>query len=586
MFLATTAIEEFWDKNSKIIFLGEWCKLFNRKEEWVLLEYEDAPFVWDNSDTIIDGIKYCDKVYEKTLIELTQILNEYHEINKDTHYYRIVLGNWLICFIHQLYDKYLTLKKAFEKYPNAQTWLLDEEQYYTPVEYNDYMRHLCSDKYALQLYSHIITAMGYDFERKKLSKPIEQLLHYRLNFDLSKKLRLFNLFTKVLSPISAFFHKKTITITAPYFSYNHAENHSKILFKSRFRCIFDDMRYKVNISFNINQTMRKQELSLNSDEFESVLSKILLSNIPVLFVEGFASFRSAVVNLPIHKSKAFFTANALHGNYIFKYYVAEHYKTAKILNSQHGGGYGIDFIAPTEEYEKSVVDIFYTAGWKKEAKTIPLAIPKFNPKRFSGCIPLDIILFTIAEMPRYVYRSDITTMSSNYLQKDLEQIMRFLEHFKLRDKLLIRTCPQNLYGWDTNERIAEHFNDCFFDDFSKPFDQMLKKARLFLASGAHTTYLEALVANKPTVIFLSNKIYRFHPDAQPYFERLQDVNILHYSPISAAKHLNAVYEDVDTWWQSTEVQDARESFVEKYARSSPNWADEWVKEFNRVLSEC
>jgi putative transferase (TIGR04331 family) len=584
VFLATTAIEEFWDKNSKIIFLGEWCKLFNRKEEWMLLKYEDTPFVWDNSDTVIDGIKYCDKVYEKTLIELTQILNEYHGINKDTHYYRIVLGNWLICFIHQLYDKYLTLKRTFEEYPDVQTWLLDESQHYIPLEYNDYMEHIVSDKYALELYSQILSASGCNYERKKLSNPLAQQLSYRINSPLPLKTKVFRFFTKATAFVSSACHKKTITITSP--NLNSPLNYLSLLLGSRFRYVFDETRYKVGITFNINQTPRKEVLNLNDDEFESILSQILLLNIPILFLEGFAPFRSLVMKLPIHKSDAFFTANALHGNYIFKFFLAEHYKTIKILNGQHGGGYGIDFIAPTEEYEKSVADRFYTAGWMKEAKTIPLAIPKFNPKRFSGCIPSDMIVFTITEMPRYVYRLDITTMSSNYLQKELEQIMVFLKHFKRRDKLLIRTYPQNFYGWDTDKRIAEKFSDCFFDDFSKPFKQRLAETKIFITSSIHTTYLEALAANKPSVIFLNNKVYRFHPDAQPYFERLQDANILHYSPESAAEHLNVVYDDVDTWWQSSEVQNAREAFVKKYARLSPNWADEWATEFNRVLAEC
>jgi putative transferase (TIGR04331 family) len=585
-FLATTAIEEFWDKNQKIIFLGEWCKLYNRKNEWMSLEYEDVPFVWKNTEIVLNGIEYCNKIYEKSLVQLTQTLNAYHCIEKDVRYYRIILGNWLFLFIHQLYDKYLTLKKAFGKYPNAQTWLLDEEQYYIPVEYNSYIEHILSDKYALQIYSQVLMALGYDFERKKLSKPIEQSLSYRLNFDLSKKLRLFNLFTKVSLPILALLHKKTITITAPYSNYNFVEAYLKLLFKSRFRCIFDDMRYKVDISFNIDQTMRKQELSLNGDEFESVFSKILLSNIPVLFMEGFASFRDSVIKMPIHNSKAFFTANALHGNYIFKFFLAEHYKTIKILNGQHGGGYGIHFTTAIEEYEKSVADIFYTAGWKKNESTIPLAVPKFFSKEHSTAISTDKTLFTIIEMPRYVYRLQFSPLASNYLFETINQIMIFLKHFQKRDKLVIRTYPQDLYGWDTNKRIAEHFSDCFFDDFSKPFDQMLRTAKIFLTSGAHTTYLEALAANKPTVIFLSDKVFRFHPDAQPYFERLQDANILHYSPESAAEHLNVVYDDVDTWWQSDKVQETRIAFVNQYARCSSNWAEEWVAEFDRVLAEC
>ncbi|MBN2523988.1 MAG: hypothetical protein JXB24_12005, partial [Bacteroidales bacterium] len=487
LFLATTALEEFWNKNQKIIFLGEWCKLYSRKNEWISLNYEDVPFVWKDTDITANGIGYCDEIYEKFLIELTHTLNIYHGIEKDVHYYRIILGNWLFLFIQQLYDKYLTLKKTFEKYPDAQTWLLDEEQYYIPVEYNDYVHHLCADRYALQLYSHIMTTMGYAFERKKLSKPIEQLLHYQLNFDLSNRSRFFGTFSRISSLISTFLHEKTITITAPYFSYNIMEKSLKILFKSRFRCIFDDMRYKINISFKIDQKIRKQKLSLNDDEFESVLSKILLSNMPILFMEGFASFRNAVENLPIHKSRAFYTANALHGDYIFKFYVAEQYKTIKILDGQHGGGYGVDFINTIEEYEKSVTDIFYTSGWKKNECTKPLAVPKFHLNKSSNNFLSDKILFTINEMPRYVYRLHFLPLASNNLFETIEQIMVFLKHFQKRDKLLIRSYPQGIFGWDTEERIANEFNDCSFDDFSKPFDQMLNNTRIFLTSGPHTT---------------------------------------------------------------------------------------------------
>ena len=588
MFLATTAIEEFWDKEQKIVFLGEWCKVHKRRNEWMPLEYKDVPFVWENTDITLNGIEYCNNVYERTLVQLTQILNTYHHINKDVYYYRIILGNWLFHFIHQLYDKYLTLKKAFEKYPYARTWLLDETHYYIPVGHDIYGRHILSDKYALQMYSQILLALGYDFERKKLAKRIEQSLSYCLNFNLSKKVRLFDLFNKVLSVISAFVHKKTITITSPNFNYRILESYIKLLVKSRFRLVMDEMEYKVGISFKIDRGFREKTLSMNSDEFEAVLSKILLSNILVLFVEGFASFRGAVVNLPIHRSGAFFTANALHGNHIFKYYVAEHNKTIKLLNGQQGGGYGIHFITANEEYEKSVADTFYTAGWKKDKSTIPLAVPKLFSRDRSTGISTDKILFTINEMPRYVYRLQFAPLASDYLFETLNQIMAFLKYFQRRDKLLIRIFPQKLYlyGWDTAERITNEFKDCSLDEFNKPFDQMLRKARLFLTSGLHTTYLEALAANKPTVIFVSDKVVRFHPDAQPYFDRLQDVNILHYSPISAAEHLNDVYDGVDTWWQRSEVQDARESFVEKYARSSPNWADEWAKEFGRVLSEC
>ena len=83
---------------------------------------------------------------------------------------------------------------------------------------------------------------------------------------------------------------------------------------------------------------------------------------------------------------------------------------------------------------------------------------------------------------------------------------------------------------------------------------------------------------------MSKKIYRFRTEAQSYFDSLEKVNILHYSPNSAARHLNNVYDDVDSWWQSRELQEKRRAFVDRYARCEQNWMQEWVGEFNMILN--
>ena len=36
--LVTTALEETWDTKKPMLFLGEWCKLYNRKKYWEWLK--------------------------------------------------------------------------------------------------------------------------------------------------------------------------------------------------------------------------------------------------------------------------------------------------------------------------------------------------------------------------------------------------------------------------------------------------------------------------------------------------------------------------------------------------------------------
>ena len=50
MFLATTAVEEFWDTNQqKILLAGEWCRLY-KKEYFV--ETECLPFIWNHVEKV------------------------------------------------------------------------------------------------------------------------------------------------------------------------------------------------------------------------------------------------------------------------------------------------------------------------------------------------------------------------------------------------------------------------------------------------------------------------------------------------------------------------------------------------------
>jgi len=99
------------------------------------------------------------------------------------------------------------------------------------------------------------------------------------------------------------------------------------------------------------------------------------------------------------------------------------------------------------------------------------------------------------------------------------------------------------------------------------------------------SWLETLAMKVPTVCFIPPGIHRFRAAAQPYADALQKVGILHYSGREAAKFVNGFNGDPSAWWNSAEVQEAREAFVARYANFSDNWLDAWLEEFDRLLSE-
>ena len=61
---------------------------------------------------------------------------------------------------------------------------------------------------------------------------------------------------------------------------------------------------------------------------------------------------------------------------------------------------------------------------------------------------------------------------------------------------------------------------------------------------------------------------RLVSSAKNIYGSLLTAKILHHSPESAAQHLVDVWDDIDAWWTSEEVLQARETFCENFARRS------------------
>jgi len=52
MFLVTTANQKFWKIDEKILFLGEWCKIYNQKHIWSKLEHETLFSHWGKREEL------------------------------------------------------------------------------------------------------------------------------------------------------------------------------------------------------------------------------------------------------------------------------------------------------------------------------------------------------------------------------------------------------------------------------------------------------------------------------------------------------------------------------------------------------
>jgi putative transferase (TIGR04331 family) len=76
--------------------------------------------------------------------------------------------------------------------------------------------------------------------------------------------------------------------------------------------------------------------------------------------------------------------------------------------------------------------------------------------------------------------------------------------------------------------------------------------------------------NTPTVIYWNPKHWELRDSAIPYFKELQRVRIFHETPESAARHLSAIWNDVDAWWTSPIEREVLEQFKKRYCHLPDN----------------
>jgi putative transferase (TIGR04331 family) len=123
------------------------------------------------------------------------------------------------------------------------------------------------------------------------------------------------------------------------------------------------------------------------------------------------------------------------------------------------------------------------------------------------------------------------------------------------------------------------------DKGREPGAKAASRYRLVVHNYLGTTWLETLAMNIPTVCFYDPAVFRPRESARPYFELLTRVGVLHHSGAAAARFVNDLRGDPASWWQKSEVQEARETFVARYANFKADWLPGWLQEFERLLAE-
>lgn len=553
-----------------VLFLGEWCRLYNRRSIWANLDSEVVPYHWFDHSKLYKDYFYLRELYEELLVDLNDAMNQFHEVNHSKRYWRILLGPWLRSFTQILFDRWTMIQRAVKNFEVTDSIMLDSTpEQIIPNDMTDFEGKWQCDTWNSFIYGQILT----NWTKVPCKKIVVT------EFESSRLGSLLPLG----APTRSLFKGLSSAIVRKVFAASLFNRQTDAFFISSYLPLPTDLRLQVLLGqapklwrsspapatgLSLDERKRLTIVKPRQESFEHCLRSLIPRQIPRLYLEGFRRLQKDVERLPWPKRpKLIFTSNSFHSDDIFKAWAGSKVENgSKLIIGQHGGIYGSALWAFSEEHEVRIADRYLTWGWSNEYPNVyPAAALKLIGKRSGSWSPSGHMLLVTQEMPRYSYVISSGTNASE-LSDYFEELFRFAGSLtdEMRSMLVVRLLGRD-YGWSSLARWRNRYPDVKVNNGEGTIESLISKSRIVVETYHGTVHLETLGQNIPTIMSW-NPDWVLRPSAIPYFNRLKEVGIFHESPESAATVIKEVWDDVPDWWNQREVQEARRDFCERFAR--------------------
>ena len=585
MFLATTAQQKLWKPDEPILFLGEWCRVYNQKHVWSLLRHEVLPYHGLGRDALYNDYKYAMDIYERTLVELTGQLNTLHGSNHSVRFWRIVLGPWLVYFIEILLDRYRSICVASDSGKVTATWITVKfPEEYLPNDFSEFGDRYLHDDYNYCLFSQII----------KSSKTIPR--------EEKNDVEFLTFGSKSTSPHQKDDFKWSVIRWLGNYSRAIPDSLQRVVMINSYIRPMGLMKLQLSlkmlpapyrprvdsVSSKVDWEMRRNiKLEQGGNCFESILKECIPLHIPKIYMEGYSRMAQKAREVYPKNPRVILTANAYKFDEGFKFWTAHQVdRGVKLAVTQHGGHIGDGLWSTDDDHEIKIADRYFTWGWtrKNEMKAVPMPSSMLESRKGCKPNPEGEILCVPCSFPRYPYQMFSVPQGPLVLETfKLQQ--RFMQAVSspVSDLLVFRI--QKDRGWEEGLRWRDSDISPKINQGNISYINHLAMSRLCVCFYNGTPFLETFVANYPTLLCWEPKYTELNESAQPYFDLLRKAEILHDTPEQLALKLNEIYGDPLSWWVSAEIQDAKNKFCNRFAKTGDDWATQWKGELLKLLQE-
>ena len=567
-FLISTSLKQTWVDDQPILFLGKWCCLYSDRDNWGSADYKVLPYHWDDRDKLSVDFEYLTQLYESLLRRLVKQLNQLHKVAYSVRYWRIRVGPWLMYFLHMLFDRWESVRLASIVYEISGTVKLlydgQDDRQFVPNDMSDFANFFQDDAWNQYIYTEIIGATTsiplivktiHTTEKKSINQP--PLTNDLLSCAKSVCSRVLQYFIKA----EDFFFVDTYLPTVKAMALQLSFGQTPQLIKSIQPSVAELDKHQ--------RCWSLLETEETENAFERFAMSLIPKQLPKIYLEGYAQLNRQVAELRWPKSpRLIFTANALwHDDAVMAYAAEKIERGSLLLYGQHGGGYGTAKFHAAEEHEIRIANRYLTMGWGRQSNPKIRPIGVFNfAKQVSG--PFHVkrrLLLITMNPPRFSFR--LCSESARNVEEYQENLFELVQAMSssIQHAILVRLSRTET-GRDQPKQWLDRIPKISVDLGYVPINQLMSESRLIISTYNQTTILETLAYGIPSILFCHLAQTPIRDSAIPFYKELKRVGILHDTPQSAASHINKVWDNIDLWWSSDDVQNVVCAFVQNYCR--------------------
>jgi putative transferase (TIGR04331 family) len=576
-YLVTTADERTWKFDRPVLFLGEWCRLYDRKNIWqdmdaIVAEPYGMGFTKKNSDHA-----RARALEDKLFHEFCILLNQHHDSRHGERFWRIVLGHWFQRIIGVLLNRVNTLEQAFHLYTISGTSIYAIVDYsLAPLDSYSAIWAFNDDRWNNILTGRILSlynSVEFPIERISGEDLVDNLLGFRFKPLVDKqpfKKKILKWGYQVVGKIARIFVRDKDALIINSYLPKKDEIQLQLALK-QYPQVWTSPKFEVleKPDKALRESLTNKISIESGDNLEKIVSSLLFELLPVCYLEGFTELNNVAKSQPWPNSPKFiFTSNDFDTNEVFKLWAATKVESGfKYFVGQHGN-YGVSRNHLEPSNEEITADKFLTWGW---VDGLPQHTPAFGFKvlgrKLKQYDPQGGLLLVELCLNHRITTWDNTCEYVQYFSNQTE----FVRHLDSAPKqnLIIRLPGIYPYLTGGEESRWDAFDPMLSIEKGRmPIKDLIADSRLVVHSYDSTGILETLALNIPTLAFWQNGFDHLRESAKPYYQLLVDAGIVHFSAESVANKVNEVWEDIDGWWGQAKIQEVRKQFCGRYARKT------------------